>query len=444
MTKHDTALGDLFLHPWYDAAAIRLLSGVFFPLGRAWAAAEVAGLDVDRFIAETDGQDRSGFLVRRALAAAERRRRNHSAAADIWLSAMFDGPDPGDLARAEVEVRRERTAFRYMATRASFLGLHTLTRFPKVRIDVPGPEEARARHGARLGAADAFGPLSDPETFERSRPVATDLGSVTWLRGPPDATGDRPSARVTVAPGGERRPVLVLSHGISMEDEHWGLSARAGTSCLDAGLTLIQPEGPGHGRRRRVGRYGGEAVFGCGPVGMMDYFFEHVRELGTYVAWARETFDAPVAVGGISLGALSAQLASTAAHAWPERFRPDGVFLVTPSPDLRAVAFQGRLTQALNLIAPLRHAGWTEDAVGDWLSLLEPHGEPVTAPEKIVCLLGEADNVTPHATGVDLVRRWRVPALNVFTRPSGHFTTALSLTRDTAPLARVADVLSRA
>ena len=431
------------LRPWYDRAAIPLLSKLFFPLGRAWAAAEVAGSDVAVFERESGGADRPSALVSRALATAARGRHDYDHAERAWQEAVFGSNDPGGEACAAAETHRERMAFRYMANRASFTALHALSPFPKLRVDIDGPATARARHGHRLTAPDAFGPLADVDTWEQSRSVSADLGTVRWLRGYASKANptDRPWARVTVAPRGETRPVLILSHGISMEDEFWGMSTRAASAVLASGLSLIQPEGPGHGRRRPTGRYGGETVFGRGPVGLMDYFFDHVRELGALVGWARKNLGGPVAVGGISLGALSAQLVATAARHWPQSNRPDAVFLVTPSPDLRAVAFQGRLTGALGLVNALHHAGWTDTTVAEWLTLLEPQGEPCVPPDRIVCLLGEVDDVTPHATGLDLTRRWRVPTANVFSRPNGHFTTSIGLLRDHEPLVRLASVL---
>jgi hypothetical protein len=60
---------------------------------------------------------------------------------------------------------------------------------------------------------------------------------------------------------------------------------------------------------------------------------------------------------------------------------------------------------------------------------------------RTVMVLGRADNVTPFAGGLALARQWQVPTENLFLRRQGHFTVALGLWRDAAPLRRLVDLL---
>ena len=90
---------------------------------------------------------------------------------------------------------------------------------------------------------------------------------------------------------------------------------------------------------------------------------------------------------------------------------------------------------------PLRHAGWTNSQLVKWLPLLQPKKSTFLPPERIVCVLGAKDNVTPHGSGLDLVRNWRVSANNVFIKENGHFTTSIGLLRDISPLIQLRKAL---
>jgi len=46
------AMGNLLLRPWFDALALPGIVRWYFPLSRAWAAAGIAGTEIDRFLAE--------------------------------------------------------------------------------------------------------------------------------------------------------------------------------------------------------------------------------------------------------------------------------------------------------------------------------------------------------------------------------------------------------
>ena len=115
---------------------------------------------------------------------------------------------------------------------------------------------------------------------------------------------------------------------------------------------------------------------------------------------------------------------------------------VATSGALDELAETGSLTRALGLPARLRAAGWDAATQAQWLPLLAPLGPPGLDPAAIVMLLGAADDLTPFAGGRALAARWRVPADNLFVEPGrGHFSVAIGLQRDPAPLARLLALL---
>jgi hypothetical protein len=159
------------------------------------------------------------------------------------------------------------------------------------------------------------------------------------------------------------------------------------------------------------------------------------------IAWARGEGSARVAVGGISLGALTSQLCATVARQWPETCRPDTLFLIATSGDMLATALEGGLAKLLDLPEHLNAAGWTHESLTRLRPLLEPSDDPVMPAERIVMLLGTKDVVTPYAGGLELARRWGVPRANMFHRNRGHFSLSLALALDEPPLRRIRGLL---
>jgi hypothetical protein len=166
-----------------------------------------------------------------------------------------------------------------------------------------------------------------------------------------------------------------------------------------------------------------------------------VREIGILTAWARATRDGPVAIGGVSLGALTAQLAAVASRNWPAAMRPDAMFLVAPSRSIASVVFEGSLSGALGVPQAMKAAGWTEESAAGWLPLLEPVEPPVVNPDRIIVVLGEADEVTLAAGGEALAKDWRLPPSNVFRCLAGHFSTSFGLRHHGLPLAHLLSIL---
>src|SRR5690606_29061879 len=96
------------------------------------------------------------------------------------------------------------------------------------------------------------------------------------------------------------------------------------------------------------------------------------------------------------------------------------------------------LARATGLDGALAAAGWTVDDIDRWRVLTDPLPAQPLPPEDIVILLGRVDDVTPFPQGLALAERWKVPPENLFLRRQGHFSAAVGMVRDPAPLKRLA------
>lgn len=438
-------LGDLVLRPWFDWVAINGVARGYFPLSRAWAAALASGGSFERFRAEVPAANLPRAPAIPALMLVEARRRSYQMAARAWDSAFFGAGEAGasDLGASGLvaaELERQAAAHGLMATRFAFLPVRR--HLPAVRWQVAGPDEVAARHGPRLAGPKAAFPVPAIPEIEVSRPVLSAKGREFWLRYPAPVMGDKAWARVVEPERAADPPTLIFLHGIAMETEMWrGAGNMVGDLALD-GIRVVAPEGPWHSRRRLAGWYGGEPAIGLGPLGFLDLFQAWISEIVVLIDWARRTSRGPVAIGGVSLGALTAQRAAVAAHAWPARLRPDALFLVATTGAILDVTHGGSLASAVNLAPQIEAVGWTVEKLAAWLPLLEPQAPPALPPERIVMVLGHSDDVTPAAGGLALARRWRLPEENVFAREQGHFSVSLGLLRDRAPLLRLGEILS--
>lgn len=446
-----SSIGSLILRPWFDQAALRLLIDWYFPLSRAWAVAADSGGSFERFVASVPRRRRTDRFVPRILKMVEDRRLVLDRAEARWEEAFF-GSGP---ATAEVEAERLRAASAWMASRRLFVPLHLEKAFPPVQWCVEDAVTVQRRHGPRLTAPHAaFQPrTAGPIAVETSRGYLSPDGITGWLRYPcPVPTmGERAWARV-VSPSltveretdtRRSRPTFIFAHGVGMEHEFWSGARDPLAGLASLGIRTIRPEAPWHGRRRLAGAYGGEPIFARGVGGLLDFFHASVLEIGQLIAWARATRKGPVVVGGVSLGALTTQLVAVAARDWPEEMRPDALFMVAPSLSLAEVAFEGSLSRGLGVPQALARAGWSRAATNAWLPLLGWGRAPAIAPDRMIVMLGEADDVTLAAGGERLVAAWQVPADNVFRCESGHFSVSLGLGRDHAPLARLVSLLQR-
>jgi pimeloyl-ACP methyl ester carboxylesterase len=436
-----SVLGDLVLRPWFDWVALNSVARGYFPLSRAWAAALASGGTLARFRSELAGVDVPRAIAQPGLRLVQNRRAAYEQAAASWERAFFGAEDPGPVALVEAEAARLDAAHQMMLTRFAFLPLRR--RLPAVRWEVASPAEVEAVHGRRLAEPESAFPAAASPEVEVSRPVLSAYGREYWLRYPAPVAGDTAWARVVEPEYIKHPPTLIFLHGIAMENEMWRGSADLVNQLALEGIRVIKPEGPWHGRRRLEGWYGGEPAIGLGPKGFLDLFQAWIAEVSALVDWAKARGDAPVALGGVSLGALNAQRAACAANHWPGRCRPDALLLVATSGSMMGVAHSGSLARSVNLAPQIEAVGWTPEGLIPWLPLLEPQQAPAMDPSKVIMVLGHADDVTPSAGGKALARRWRVPAANIYARRQGHFSVSLGIRRDRAPLIRLKEIFGQ-
>ncbi len=449
----DGLQGRLLLRPWYDWCGVRAIVNWYFPLSRAWAAGLEADGDLDEFNAQLGTRFRNSGWMRSALTQTADAQRGYHAHQDQWDDLFFgDTPsDSGVLVAAEL--KRQSLSKRRMLCRKAFLPWRR--KFPKLHWAIPGQDDVERHHEQRLlDPASAFLPPSRPQ-MEQSQVLegAWDHDAPYrqyWLRFPSLASGEESAAAVKEGEkgkawakvyepeqGGNGAPCLIFLHGIGMETDFWGEMADPVNLLTKRGFRVIRPEAPWHGHRRLRGRFGGEPAIAQGPLGFLELFHAWVMEVAQLTAWARETGATQVAVGGLSLGALTAQLVATQARNWSADQQPDHLLLVTTSEDMIDIALNGSMARLLNMPQHFATAGWTEGDLARWTPLLEPHGEPVMASDHIVALLGRADDLTPIKGGESLLRRWKVPESNIFRRNQGHFSASLGLYRDSSVLNRL-------
>jgi hypothetical protein len=232
-------------------------------------------------------------------------------------------------------------------------------------------------------------------------------------------------------------PTVIIGNGVCMEPETTrGMIDAAQTMCR-LGFRVVEITSPWHGRRCPAGWYGGEKFFATAPLGQLDLFTAQVRETAVVIDWCRRKFAGPIAVAGISLGSFVAQLVATHSAHWPQSARPDALLLITHTACMEEVVFESGLVESIGIPKALAAAGWSQEQMLRWSVLMDPPGDPVMPASRIVSILGTADRITPIGGGLDLTRRWNLPAENLFVMRQGHFGTPVRLIRDDAPLRRL-------
>jgi hypothetical protein len=425
--------GAFLLRPWYDPVALQGVVRFFMPASRAWAAANAAQGDASAFLAAL-GKPRSvGPTLTRAINETFRLQSAYKMAEQAWEDAALHGAN-GPLL-AGLEDQRMLAADAWMRARVNFLTSHLLNPFQPVKFAIRSEPEVERAHAHRLDLAKAFPGVTELDGFHHTQRTSVHGRDISWVQFP---AGVGPGAGWTriEEPTSRAKGAVVFCHGILMEREHWASMYDQAQVFLEpegGELAVISPEGPWHGRRMVPGYYGGEPILAHGVGGILDYFAAHVVEVGRLIAWARRTYHGPVAVAGVSLGALTAQLVTSAARYWPAEARPDATLLLTTNESLVDVTFNGSLAASLGFPAELQRAGWTTEKIDRWRPLVEP-GESAVPPERIVCVLGKTDTVTPYQGGKRLAQRWGVPDKNVFEWTGGHFAAAFSVLRDRTPI----------
>jgi pimeloyl-ACP methyl ester carboxylesterase len=236
-------------------------------------------------------------------------------------------------------------------------------------------------------------------------------------------------------------PSLIWAHGLAMELEMMAKGPLDFPTLARAGIRVLMPDAPGHNRRTRLGLYGGEAFLRAAPISGLYHFIQTAREFATLINWCRAQGSPRVAIGGISLGALSAQVAACNMSSWPAQCRPDALLLLTTTDQVSALTTESALGQVADVDRAVLAAGWREEHIKALSLITDAPATPPIDPARIVLLLGRRDNVTPYAGGVRLARNWQLPAANIFSRDQGHFSAAFGLAVDPAPYQRLIHIL---
>ena len=450
----DGPLAPYTLRPWFDRVLLKWVTRTYFPLSRGWAAARFADGDVDALRAELQ---RCGVrapkepLLAKLAAALPPAERAYREATAAWDADFHAARRPADAHLVASERYRERAAQRLMAQRAWVVPIHRRGRLPAAAFDVRDNAAVEAAHGARAdGRAPAFPAPEMPAPRQTHRVPGPD-GPVSWIDWPAPMAGvrdfpheDRVRARVVEPENRPDAPTFIHLHGIGMEPE---MLAAQRDPVLELArrhaIRVVRPEGPWHGSRMVPGFWGGEPAVAHAPLGWLDLVQAWVAEVAQLIAWARATSTGPVAIGGLSLGALNSQVAAAAARDWPAEMQPDVLFLCMTSGDMLQVGFEGAMAKGLGALQAVRAAGWDHGALERYRPLLEPHGAPAMPASRIVMHLGRQDAVMPFEGARALARRWGVPEQNQFTPRRGHFTAPMALHIDPSPLDRLAGVLNR-
>lgn len=435
---------------WLDPVGLFALSRLFFPLSRLWAAAGIAENSVPRFIEEAGLQGRIVHRARylaRLLARHRRLRLQADAAEAAWREAFFGLAEYDDAALARLEASRLDAAHRLTMDRVGFYPLLLMGARCQVKWQIPSSAAVDAVYGRyRADPAAAYGFPAPLPAVEESRGIAAPHGRYRWIRfaSPSSRMGDSAYAKVFEPQGVVDPPTIVIGNGVCMEPETMRGMVDAGETMGRLGFRTVELTTPWHGRRCPPGWYGGEKFFATAPMGQLDLFTAQVAETAVVIDWCRRRFAGPVALAGISLGSFVAQLVASHATHWPAAARPDALLLITHSGRMEEVVFDSGLVERIGIPRALQQAGWSQQDMLRWAVLMDPQGTPVVPPDRIVSVLGKVDRVTPVGGGLDLVRRWQIPAENSFVMRRGHFGTSLGLVRDDAPLRRLKAVLPSA
>lgn len=440
------SLGRLLFRPWFDRAALVALGSWVFPASRLWAAAELSGEDVDRFVALTPalhGVRLQRGVLGRSLAELSRLRRRAASSEQRWDEAFF-APRTSQDALERADATRLRDGRLYLGARMGFMTLARRARVPSVVWTIPDEAATMAALGPAMASPRSIYAGVPPPAIVESRRLRRRSRDEFVLRfALPDGVGGALQARVFEPSGIADPPTVIHCHGFGMEPDHINNSLDEFMPLVRAGVRLIRVTAPWHGSRRETGTWSGEPFLSSVPVGAVGMLGTAVRELSALIAWARATGKGRVGLSGVSMGALTVQLAAVHMAHWPAAQRADALFLVGTSDRLDRIAFESTLTRALGLDAALRARGWTAESLRHFGPLTNPDGEPAIARESIFVVLGTADDVTPFDGGAALAARWRVPPDNQFHRPQGHFSLSQGLIPDNAPLLRFAAHLQR-
>ncbi len=363
-----------------------------------------------------------------------------------WEEAFFGTAGAAPAALEAAERARLHDSHAFNALRRAFAPFRAHGRAKPFLWEVPALEEVEALYGGLTAEpARAFVPPDPMPAVAASRPFPAAPGRRDyWLRfaSPSARANDEVVARVCEPVGDADPPTLIFGHGIGVEFDHWRGAVDEIEALVAMGVRVVRPEAPWHGRRVLPGRYGGERFVAAAPCGALDHFIAAAREWAVLVDLFRRAGRGPVAIGGSSLGAMTAQIVAHRARDWPPALRPDAMLLVTHCGRVED-AMWGALARTWNVAGAIAPRGWTPGRAGRFLPLLDTGEDAPVPPENIVSVLGAHDAVAPFQGARALVRRWDPPPENLFVWKTGHFGAPIAMLRDRAPLARFREVLDR-
>lgn len=434
------AIGSVFARPWIDPLCLWGLKQLL-PASRAWAAASIAEGSPERFAADL-GLARPPLGVKSRLARTVELRRAAESAFETWVRAGFAGQ--GDLRAAE-EARRA-AAQDYIGQRVAYALFARRHRLASARLDVPGPDETIAEFSPFFAEPDRLFQLP-AQLPQVDRSAAIDRGEVVeyWLRFQSPSAGDTAWAHVYEAKQrlDGKLPTLIFGHGLAMETEMLRSDGRGYIGLAERGLRVILPDAPGHNRRVEAGRYGGESFIAAPPSSGLHNLKQAAQELGVIIDWCRAQGPGRVCLGGISLGALTAQVTACRMGAWPASAKPDALLLLTTTDRVSTLAFDSAIAVAAELDKAAAKQGWRAAHFEPLAKIADATEMAPLDPENIVLMIGARDNVTPFAGGRRLADLWRLPPENLFVRDQGHFSAALGLGSNPAPFRRAIEILTR-
>lgn len=439
-------LGGLFTSTWFDRASMYFLRKLYLPLSRLWGVADEAHGSVPKFaeIAQIELNYNQYQRLNKVIFRYEVSRARVNAIDAAWRLAFFGDQQAalGDLAAIEKARKDAHQAHNMMRRDLRFL-LHFKPQTS--RYEIPTLAEVETLYGGIKKKPESyFSPGAEMPQVEQSRPFAAADGNQYWIRfkSPSARTRDMVYARVHEPAGVVNPPSIIYGHGICVEFDYLeGLVDEVDVLCR-MGFRVLRPEAPFHGRRRPPGYYGGEYISATSPLGILDTCTAAVAERAVLMDWCRRNSDGPVTLGGSSLGALLAQIVSGQSKNWPDHLRPDALLLIMHCSRMEDALIHGSIAKLFGALDAKHERGWSVANVAEYLKALDPSSQPSVDPDNIVSILGEADQATPFAGGLELLDRWQLSPENRFIWPQGHFSLPIALTRNDAPLRRFHQIVT--
>ncbi|MFD2204004.1 alpha/beta hydrolase [Kiloniella antarctica] len=433
-------VGRYLARPWFDALALRLVVNYLFPLNRALQTSIVCKGDAEGFENELELKHALPKSCDDALTEICIRHYVAKSAFERWKVVMF-GDGLSIAGRIFAELRRQETSQRLLESALMFKDVRKL--IEPIKWDLPTPKEFHQHYdGHSDDPAKIYSMPKKIPLFHMSHSIHGVYGREYWLRYQSFFGGENWVRCFEPLRGLEpSAPTLIFLQGLGVEQDCFQDREDPVCALTEAGFRVLRIQQPGHGFRKTPGRFAGEEIFSRGPIGLVDTFQQWISDIASLVHWTRTQRGGAVVLGGVSLGALTSQLYSSVSWDWPDKLKPDGLLLIGTSGNVLDVLRKSCLTEGVGLPEKLDELGWQEADFLRCSPLVQPSGYSVVPPDKIIFMLGQADNLMPYKGGLELADRWRVPPENRFLRNGkGHFSLLIDLIRDPIVLRRLAEI----